>query len=98
MKESSKQMKWNKWTLFSVVLFLFAVVFEQDSPYLLLLTVAQVIYIHLTLQMIVKKNDWFNRYYSYFAIPAFIAVILLHMTNQSEWDYLFAAIYLLFTF
>lgn len=91
-------MKWNKWTLFSVVLFLFAVVFEQDSPYLLLLTVAQVIYIPLTLQMIVKKNDWFNRYYSYFAIPAFIAVILLHMTNQSEWDYLFAAIYLLFTF
>lgn len=49
-------MKWNKWTLFSVVLFLFAVVFEQDSPYLLLLTVAQVIYIPLTLQMIVKKE------------------------------------------
>lgn len=90
-------MTWNKWTLFSIVLFLFAIIFGQDSPYLLLLIVAQVVYVPLTLQMIMKRNDWFSRYYSYFAIPASISVILLHMTNPSGWDYVLATIYLLFT-
>ncbi|MDN4492550.1 YndJ family protein [Ureibacillus aquaedulcis] len=88
----------NKQKLLSIVLFLFAVVFAQDSPHLLMLTLAQVVYVPFTLQMIVKENDWFGRYYSYFSIPAYISVSLIHITNQSGWDYLLAAIYLLFTF
>ncbi|WP_168193837.1 YndJ family protein [Lysinibacillus sp. SGAir0095] len=87
----------NKSLIFSIVLFLVAVFFGQDSPYLLMLTVAQVVYVPLTLKMIVRKNDWFERYYSYFSMPAYISVILLHLTNVSVWDYLLAAIYLLFT-
>lgn len=90
-------MLWNKRTLFSIVLFLVAVFFGQDSPYLLMLTVAQVVYVPLTLQMIAIKNDWFSHYYVYFSNLASISVILIHITNQSRWDYLLAAIYLLFT-
>lgn len=87
----------NKWTFISIVLFLIAVVFGQDSPYLFLLTAAQVVYVPLILQFIVKKDDWFSRYYAIFAIPALISIVLLHITHQSGWDVLLAAIYLLFT-
>ncbi|SOC42672.1 YndJ family protein [Ureibacillus acetophenoni] len=90
-------MIWNKWTFISIILFLIAVIFGQDPPYLLLLTVAQVVYVPLMLQLILKKDSWFSRYYAVFTIPAFISVVILHITDQSEWDVLFAAIYLLFT-
>ncbi|BDH61297.1 membrane protein [Lysinibacillus sp. PLM2] len=90
-------MFWNKWTLISIVLFLVAVVFGEDEPFLLMLTVAQIAYVPLTLRMIMKRNDWFSRYYPYFTIPASFSVIFLHITNPTSWDYLFAAIYLLFT-
>ncbi|WP_036184746.1 YndJ family protein [Ureibacillus manganicus] len=90
-------MYWNNWTLLSIILFLVAVVFGQDSPYFLMLTVAQTVYVPLILQMITKKDDWFSRYYTYFAFPAYISVILLHITHQSLWDGLLAGIYLLFT-
>lgn len=91
-------MIWNKWTLFSIILFLVAVVFGQGPMYLIMLTVAQVVYVPLTLQMIMKKNDWFTRFYTYFSIPAYLSVILLHLTDPSAWDVYLAAIYLLFTF
>ncbi|WP_158582891.1 YndJ family protein [Lysinibacillus yapensis] len=90
-------MIWNKHALFSIVLFLIAVVLGQDSPYLLLLTVAQVVYVPLTLQMVATENDWFSRYYSYLSIPASVSVILLPMTDQSGFEVFLAAIYLIFT-
>lgn len=91
-------MIWTKRTLISIVLFLFAVFWGQDAAYLLMLTVAQVVYVPLILQMIVEKKDWFSRYYSYFSIPATISVILLQLVNAPGWDYFLAGIYLLFTF
>lgn len=86
-----------KWTLISVVLFLVAILFGQDPPYLLMLTVAQVVYVPLTLQMIMNKDDWFSRNYPYFSFPAYLAVILLHITHQTGWDFLLAGVYLVFT-
>lgn len=90
-------MTWNKWLPFSIILFLVAVIFGQGPLYLLMLTVAQVVYVPLTLQMIKKKNDWFTRFYTYFSIPAYVSVVLLHITEPSSWDAFLAAIYLLFT-
>ncbi|HZG69944.1 MAG TPA: YndJ family protein, partial [Chondromyces sp.] len=90
-------MKWNKVMLLNLLLFLATVGLGQESAYLLLLTVAQLIYIPAMLQLIDRKEDWFRAYYPYVAIPAYLSVVLLHITNQTEWDYLFAITYFLFT-
>ncbi|CAM5223534.1 YndJ-like protein OS=Ureibacillus acetophenoni OX=614649 GN=SAMN05877842_11381 PE=4 SV=1 [Ureibacillus acetophenoni] len=90
-------MLWNKWTFASIFLFVVTVIFGQDPPYLLMLTVAQIIYVPLTLQLIMSKQDWFSRYYLYFSVPAYLSVVLLHISNESNWDGLLAAIYLIFT-
>ena len=90
-------MIWNKRTLIFVILFFNAVVLGQVPPYLLMLTVAQIVYVPIILQLIVKKEDWFSRYYIYFSTPAYLSVVLLHITNPSGWDALLAAIYFIYT-
>ncbi|MFY3791439.1 YndJ family protein [Ureibacillus sp. MALMAid1270] len=90
-------MLWNKWTFVSIFLFVVTVIFGQDPPYLLMLTVVQIVYVPLTLQLIMSKQDWFSRYYLYFSVPAYLSVVLLHISNESNWDGLLAAIYLIFT-
>lgn len=88
----------NKWIFYFTSIFLIALFFGQDPSYFLLLTVAQVVYVPLSLKMIGERNDWFSRYYPLIVLPPVFAVILLHLINQSDWDFFLSAIYLLFTF
>ncbi|WP_246096995.1 YndJ family protein [Psychrobacillus soli] len=78
-----------------IILFVVAVIFTVGPWYFLMLTVAQLLFVPVTLQMILKKD---KRLYYYFAIPAFISVFILQVTTDTKLDVVFAAIYLLFTF
>ena len=60
-----------------------------------MLTVAQLLFVPITLQLILKIE---NRLYYYVAIPAFISIFILQITTETKLDLLFAALYLLFTF
>lgn len=91
-------MTFRKIALIHTILFLIVAFFSVSPWYYLMLTAAQLIYVPLALQLIMKKEDWFTRFYPYISTPAYLAVALLQLTSQTAWDGLLAAIYLLFTF
>jgi len=88
-------MTFKRIALLHIILFLTVMIFSVTPWYFLMLTVAQLLFVPLTLQLILKKE---NRLYYYFAIPAFVAVSILQTTTNTQFDILLAAIYLLFTF
>ncbi|MFJ7936211.1 YndJ family protein [Sporosarcina sp. NPDC096371] len=91
-------MKIHNFAIVHVVL-LMAVSFFAVAPWpFLLLTAAQLVYMPIALRLIWVKDDWFAKRYTYFAIPAYLAVAWLQIMPASKWDVLFAAVYLLFTF
>ncbi len=95
MRENLKRMTFKKIVLLHIILSLTVMFFNNDPWYFLMLTVAQLLFVPLTLQLILKKE---NRLYYYFAIPAFLAVSILQTTTNTKFDILLATIYLLFTF
>ncbi|QFG00011.1 hypothetical protein PB01_14905 [Psychrobacillus glaciei] len=80
--------------LLHIILFLATMFFSETPWYFLMLTVAQLLFVPITLQLILKQE---NRVYYYFAIPAFTSVFILQITTDTKLDLLLAAIYLLFT-
>ncbi|MFJ5621900.1 YndJ family protein [Peribacillus loiseleuriae] len=85
-------------TSLPITLFLLVVFFGKGPWHVLLLTAAQIVYVPLTLKLIMTKGDWFSKFYPYISIPAYLSITLIQLTTNTEWDVLFAAIYLLFTF
>lgn len=90
-------MKIDKHIYFQISLFLIAVIWGEHSWYFLLLTAAQLIFVPLTLNLFMEKDTWFSRIYPYIAYPAFLAIVLLQLIDQTKWDGWLAGIYLLFT-
>ncbi|GGA43920.1 YndJ family protein [Psychrobacillus lasiicapitis] len=88
-------MTFKRIALLHIILFIVAVIFTVGPLYFLMLTVAQLLFVPVTLQLILKKE---KRFYYYFAIPAFLSIFILQVTPQTKLDVVFAAIYLLFTF
>ncbi|MFJ8066035.1 YndJ family protein [Psychrobacillus sp. NPDC096426] len=88
-------MTFKRIALLHIILFVAAAIFSVGPWYLLMLTVAQLLFVPVTLQLIFKKE---TRLYYYFAIPAFASVFILQITTETKLDLLLAAIYLLFTF
>ncbi|WP_034301229.1 YndJ family protein [Bacillus cihuensis] len=84
--------------LLSIILFLLVVFFGKGPWHLLLLTGAQIVYVPLTLKLILTKGDWFSKFYPFISIPAYLSIVLIQLTTNTEWDVLLAAVYLLFTF
>lgn len=76
-----------------IVLFAVTAYFSLNPWYFLMLSVAQILFIPLTLQLVLKVE---LRIY-YLVIPALMSVIFLQITNKTNFDTLFAFIYLLFT-
>ena len=64
-----------------VGLFLLAAICSDDPWPFLMLTIAQLIYVPIALRLIVVKKDWFAKRYNYFAIPAYLAIVLLQITS-----------------
>lgn len=85
-------------TLLPITLFLLVLIFSKGPWHVLLLTVAQIVYVPLTLKLVMIKGDWFSKFYPYISIPAYLSIALIQLITNTEWDVLFAAIYLLFTF
>ncbi|TCP62722.1 YndJ family protein [Baia soyae] len=90
-------MKISKHIFWHLALFSVAVCFGEHSWYFLLLTAAQLIFVPLVLHLVTEKNSWFARVYPYIAYPAFFAIVMLHVTEQTKWDAGLAGIYLGFT-
>lgn len=95
MKGNFEPMIFKRTALLHIILFVVAMVFSVGPWYFLMLTAAQLLFVPLTLQLILKKD---NRMYHYFALPAFASVFILQITTNTKLDILFVAIYLLFTF
>lgn len=95
MKGNFEPMTFKRIALLHIILFVVAVIFSVGPWYFLMLTVAQLLFVPVTLQLILKKE---KRLYYYFAIPAFLSVFFLQITTDTKLDLLFAGIYLLFTF
>ncbi|WP_077213527.1 YndJ family protein [Bacillus dakarensis] len=91
-------MRVNKLMLFSIILFLLAAVYGQEPAYLLLLTVAQVVYIPIVLYSIIKEEKRWAAVFPLFSLIASVSVIVLHFTPETGWDYLWGTFYLLYTF
>lgn len=79
-----------------ILLFLAAMLFSTAPWPYGLLVVAQLVYIPVLLRMVVTETNWFWRYYPYFAIPAYIAIVIGQAVT-TRWDGWFAALYALFT-
>lgn len=77
-------------------LFIITALFSAAPWPYLLLTAAQLVYIPILLKLVCKEQDWFWKAYSYFAIPAYAAVMIEQIASTG-WEWLLAAIYLLFT-
>ncbi|MEK5068935.1 YndJ family protein [Sporosarcina sp. FSL K6-1508] len=87
-----------KFALIHSVLFVSVAFFSLNPWPFLMLTIAQLVYVPIAIRFVMEKENWFSQHYYYFAIPAYLAVALLHIVPGSKWDGLLAAIYLAFTF
>ncbi|MBO0992103.1 YndJ family protein [Bacillus sp. SD088] len=90
-------MKLRPFILVHSLLFLLIASFSIQPWPSIMLTIAQIVYIPIVLQLVSKQQDWLNRLYYYFSIPAYGAVAFLQWTDQTSWDGWVAAIYFLFT-
>ncbi|MGG4487974.1 YndJ family protein [Metabacillus idriensis] len=90
-------MKFNTFVIIHSIIFLLSVLLNEGPWYFLLLTAAQLIYVPLVLQLIMKKGDWFYKIYPYISIPAYTSVFLLQVTEESLFDVFFAGVYFFFT-
>jgi hypothetical protein len=80
-----------------ILLFVFTAIFHAGPWYYLLLTAAQLVYVPLVLQLVMRKGDWFHVIYPYLSIPAYLSVAILQITGETQADIFFAAVYLIFT-
>lgn len=89
-------MKMRSFAFIHILLFSIVAIFSTNPWPFLMLTIAQLVYVPITLRMAIGKADWLSKNYLYFAIPAYVSVALLQITS-SNWDWLLAGIYLVFT-
>lgn len=83
-----------KWlAIIHIILFAIPVFFTVNPWYFLMLSVAQILFVPLTLQLILQVE---LRLY-YFVLPAIFSVIVLQITNETGFDIVLATIYLLYT-
>ena len=79
-----------------LVFCLFVVICSQKIWPMAILTIAQLSFIPVLLRLVIVGKNWFTNYYYYFAIPAYLAVAIIQIF-PSQYDGLFASIYLVFT-
>jgi len=92
-------MTFRKLGIMNIVLVMMIALFGVHQWYFLMLTVAQLVFVPLTLDLIIKNDEgWLAKYLPYFSMPAFFAVLILQLTNVTKWDTMLAGIYFFFTF
>ena len=83
-----------KWlAMIHIILFAISAFFTVNPWYFLMLSVAQILFVPLTLQLILQVE---LRLY-YVVLPAIFSVIVLQITNETSFDIVLATIYLLYT-
>jgi hypothetical protein len=77
MRGSFLPMKMRNFALIHSLLFIILMVVGTNHWPFLLLTVAQLVYVPIALRLVMVPGDWLSRYYVYFAVPAYVSVVLL---------------------
>ncbi|WP_169891198.1 YndJ family protein [Litchfieldia alkalitelluris] len=92
-------MTFRKLALLNFILFLLLFFLNVRPWYFLMLTIAQLVYIPLTLHLILKeeKKVWIKTYFPLISIPAFLSVFVLQISGQTAWDGILVTVYFLFT-
>lgn len=91
-------MTFRKLGIMNIVLVMMIALFGVHQWYFLMLTAAQLVFVPLTLDLIIKNDDgWLAKYLPYFSIPAFFALLILQLTNVTKWDTMLAGFYFVFT-
>lgn len=85
-----------KFVLIHFLLFIAIAFFSQNPWPYLLLTIAQIVYVPVILRILIKRGDWFAKYYYYFAIPAYASVAVIQILSP-EWAAIPGIIYFAFT-
>lgn len=84
--------------VFNIFITIVIAVFGPRPWHFMMLTVAQLVYVPLTLHLVMENDTgWIPRHLPNIAIPTFAAVIFSQITNYTAWDTIFAVIYFLFT-
>ncbi len=96
MKGRFLQMKMRNFVLIHSLLFFIYMLIGTDHWPFLLLTVAQLVYVPIALRLVMVPGDWLSRYYWYFAVPAYVSVVVIQWV-PSQWDSFLADVYLVFT-
>lgn len=86
-----------KFAFFHCFLFIVIAFLSKDPWPYLLLTVAQIVYVPIALKMVINKSDWFSKYYTFFSIPAYVAIAILQTTTTQTFSAILAFIYFAFT-
>ncbi|MCP3739310.1 YndJ family protein [Rossellomorea sp. BNER] len=87
----------NKLISLNAILFLMILFFGVFPWYMLILTIAQLLYVPFILHLVLEKESRFRNYYFVIGIPAFASVAILNMTDHTSWDGILAAVYFLYT-
>ncbi|MCG3420384.1 YndJ family protein [Oceanobacillus jordanicus] len=90
-------MTFNKVAIGMIGLFLILTLFGTGPWYYLLLSIAQLVFVPLTLHLLGKAEQRFFRILPYAALLGLTAVFLLEMTQRTPWDIVLALFYLAFT-
>ena len=88
-----KMFKLNLTYIQTGLLLITAILGEQNWPYLLL-TSAQILFVPLVIQLILQKGDWYTTIHPYLAFFSSLAIVFLQITGETQFDALFAALYL----
>ena len=98
MKENLNVMTFRTLGMTNILLVMVIVIFGVHPWYFLMLTSAQLVFVPLTLDLFIKNDDgWLAKYLPYFSVPAFLAILILQLTDVTRWDPLLAGIYFAFT-
>src|SRR5690554_1817321 len=96
MRESLVVMTFRKIGIINIILVIIIAVFGLDPWYYLMLTVAQLVFVPLILEIILENDTgWIAKYLSYFVVLASFAIFLLELT--ARWAPVLSGIYLAFT-
>src|SRR5690625_1200075 len=98
MKENLNVMTFRTLGMTNILLVMVIVIFGVHPWYFLMLTSAQLVFVPLTLDLFIKNDDgWLAKYLLYFSVPAFLAILILQLTDVTRWDPLLAGIFFAFS-
>ncbi|WP_227752098.1 YndJ family protein [Viridibacillus arvi] len=80
-------------TIIGLILFIASSLFTKQQPFFLMLTAAQLIFVPVILQLIIK----IKRLHRFIIFTGMVSIFILHIISSSTWSIILALIYVAFT-